>query len=370
MDEETWLISSPNQPDLQNEKDSEELEHWLQGAAKKIDFQTRSALSRRLQKRKMKKEAATTARLSQVVDKALEKIEETSAENGSDSPRNKSVERTNQSKEESDSDNEIFFDAHSDGANTSNTTGKNIPLPLSEKLNVVMEQDEKLIRSTDSLTKSYSYDQTTPIGSQPSTANGRPIQEWKTPTSRQDTNGYSTRQTQERLPRESIYVTPPTDGQPQDLQEIERRAKQQEEELHMELLNLRRDRVCSSQSDRTPQSRPTSSSSTSSSVNPLTTSRSVDFRTANCMSLPRSADGSLSDLSSVSHPGSASRLPVLRRPMVNGRSNIPMPAPSRLETPKASTNRAYTRTLTGYTYRQSSVPKSYNSMAMGDDDCF
>jgi hypothetical protein len=46
LDEETWLIS----PGEDGQK-SEELMQWLQGSTKTLDFQTRSALSRRLQKR-------------------------------------------------------------------------------------------------------------------------------------------------------------------------------------------------------------------------------------------------------------------------------------------------------------------------------
>lgn len=68
FDEETWLISVPSPSNEKGaigigdgvskldgnvrEDDDEKLDEWLEGALKKVDFRTRSALSRRLDKKR------------------------------------------------------------------------------------------------------------------------------------------------------------------------------------------------------------------------------------------------------------------------------------------------------------------------------
>ncbi|VBB33883.1 unnamed protein product [Acanthocheilonema viteae] len=49
FDEETWLVEPPNLPTQSNStQESGRIAEWLQGAAMNVDFQTRSALSRKL----------------------------------------------------------------------------------------------------------------------------------------------------------------------------------------------------------------------------------------------------------------------------------------------------------------------------------
>ncbi|VDK73566.1 unnamed protein product [Litomosoides sigmodontis] len=49
FDEETWLVEPPNVPTQSNSAHgSGRIAEWLQGAAMNVDFQTRSALSRKL----------------------------------------------------------------------------------------------------------------------------------------------------------------------------------------------------------------------------------------------------------------------------------------------------------------------------------
>uniref|UniRef100_A0A915PNV6 Uncharacterized protein n=1 Tax=Setaria digitata TaxID=48799 RepID=A0A915PNV6_9BILA len=49
FDEETWLVEPPNLPTQSNStQESGRISEWLQGAAMNVDFQTRSALSRKL----------------------------------------------------------------------------------------------------------------------------------------------------------------------------------------------------------------------------------------------------------------------------------------------------------------------------------
>ncbi|CAG9535306.1 unnamed protein product [Cercopithifilaria johnstoni] len=49
FDEETWLVEPPNLSTQSNsEQGSGRIVEWLQGAAMNVDFQTRSALSRKL----------------------------------------------------------------------------------------------------------------------------------------------------------------------------------------------------------------------------------------------------------------------------------------------------------------------------------
>ncbi|KAH7731122.1 hypothetical protein AAVH_00019 [Aphelenchoides avenae] len=382
LDEETWLIS----PGEDGQK-SEELMQWLQGSTKTLDFQTRSALSRRLQKRRQKKEAAT-GRLTQTVDKSLGMIEETSHEgaHGSENNNHKFVEADRKpAVDESDEGTQAAPQKRTDFQ----AADKNVPLPLSEKLNVVMEQDERFTRSTDSLSKSFSSDavmrasdtcDSPDVTPKVSVTAPTPSEPWSTPVRapraplKTTVNGATQnggRQPQ-HSPVQNGYKN--KNAEDEELSDIERRAKQQEEELRMEMLQ-RRERVASSQGDRTPSTRPTSSSSTSSG-NPLVTSRSVDFHATTYLT-PRSADGSMTDLSANSNPGSVSRLPILRRPTVHGKTGIPMPA-TRAMTPKSSipnVRSAYTRTLTGYAYRQPqqhSRPMSPRSDVgtLRDDECF
>lgn len=56
FDEETWLIEPPSDEnkqsvEAQSVSEDEDLDRWLEGAVKKVDFRTRSALSRRLEKK-------------------------------------------------------------------------------------------------------------------------------------------------------------------------------------------------------------------------------------------------------------------------------------------------------------------------------
>lgn len=60
FDEETWLIapsdiSSDFNQSITESNESENLNEWLEGAVKKVDFRTRSALTRRLEKKSKKK---------------------------------------------------------------------------------------------------------------------------------------------------------------------------------------------------------------------------------------------------------------------------------------------------------------------------
>lgn len=59
FDEETWLIepsdmSADFSQTISETNEDEDLKKWLEGAVKKVDFRTRSALSRRLEKKSLK----------------------------------------------------------------------------------------------------------------------------------------------------------------------------------------------------------------------------------------------------------------------------------------------------------------------------
>lgn len=51
FDEETWLMTGPENEKNGGSDDGEDLNKWLEGAVRKVDFRTRSALSRRLDRK-------------------------------------------------------------------------------------------------------------------------------------------------------------------------------------------------------------------------------------------------------------------------------------------------------------------------------
>lgn len=55
-EEDAWLLQDSNYTpilfDEDDAEDDEELNSWLQGAVRKVDFRTRSSLSRKLDKRR------------------------------------------------------------------------------------------------------------------------------------------------------------------------------------------------------------------------------------------------------------------------------------------------------------------------------
>lgn len=122
-----------------------------------------------------------------------------------------------------------------------------MPLPLSEKLNVVMEQDERFTRSTDSLSKSFSSDavmrasdtcDSADVTPKVSVTAPTPSEQWSTPVwaprapLKTTVNGAT--QNGGRQPQHSQVQNGHKNRNPEDeeLSDIERRAKQQEEGTH------------------------------------------------------------------------------------------------------------------------------------------
>lgn len=116
-----------------------------------------------------------------------------------------------------------------------------MPLPLSEKLNVVMEQDERFTRSTDSLTKSFSSDAVLLGGDvcdspdatpKVSITAPTPTTQWSTPVRVPRTHNTNAAMPNggRNAPRSPTYNGQQSPRQEdQELSEIERLAKQQEE---------------------------------------------------------------------------------------------------------------------------------------------
>lgn len=52
-DPETWLFSPTGEDKTKSKEEEENLEKWLKGAVEKVDYHTRSALSRKLEKKSL-----------------------------------------------------------------------------------------------------------------------------------------------------------------------------------------------------------------------------------------------------------------------------------------------------------------------------
>uniref|UniRef100_A0A914CMJ7 Uncharacterized protein n=1 Tax=Acrobeloides nanus TaxID=290746 RepID=A0A914CMJ7_9BILA len=346
-DDETWLCSPTNDNGVS--KCKEEVFEWLKGAPT-FDFQTRSALSRKL----MKKRSSKKPKLPSLEDEINELLmieadiandnsggyETTIVPAGSDSNNldGKMVTSTSAVDPvyDSDSDDELFYDAPDEpepGVSSSfEEPLQQKPLPLTEKLNIVVEQPENSILPSN-LTKSYSIDvpshhlRSSSVSpdtrSSPRAQNGQahkisPRQSRMTTSPRIPT---LTPRSSSRPPSldSEVKLTPCKT----DLSEIERRAREQEEALRAQL-KQQRGRLLSSKSDQNgPESR-TMSSSTSSS-NTLASSQSVEFQTANSTSGRPST--------------SASKLPMPAKRLGMGNSKIPMPTS---RTPAKTLNRPAT----------------------------
>lgn len=329
-DPETWLFNPT--PDSPKTKEDESLDKWLKGAVEKVDFRTRSALSRRLEKKKRK---VDKEKRRNNMESSLSMIEEVSSESGPLSDREQHRNRRPREKEnmaarkaiseasidsnddyEDEEDEEEYFDAPS--------TPKKLPFGR----NSAAQQSPRKIRG---------------INTMPRVAKDL-----------------------KKVKLENVKEETPTEWK--NLGDIQRRAKEQEKELQLELMKSRRDwqttaNKASTNANTTSRSRQNSTSSSASSIISghynnnnknannstqsctIPTSKSVDFRNnsssvKNCdqisIASSRSNEGSLADLSSFSASDQInqalmnSRLPLPRRPTIPGKTGIPHPTPKRI----------------------------------------
>ncbi|EJD74041.1 hypothetical protein LOAG_18589 [Loa loa] len=86
FDEETWLIEPPNlQAQSNSRQESGRIDEWLQGAAMNVDFQTRSALSRKLASQAARKNTRDKAILNGTSLAAVRECIESSADSSANS---------------------------------------------------------------------------------------------------------------------------------------------------------------------------------------------------------------------------------------------------------------------------------------------
>uniref|UniRef100_A0A915MGB8 Uncharacterized protein n=1 Tax=Meloidogyne javanica TaxID=6303 RepID=A0A915MGB8_MELJA len=359
-DPETWLFNPT--PESPRTKEDESLDKWLKGAVEKVDFRTRSALSRRLEKKKRK---VDKEKRRNNMENSLSMIEEVSNESGPMSDREQQRNRRPREKEnmaarkaiseasidsnddyEDEEDDEEYFDAPS--------TPKKLPFGR----NLAAQQSPRKIRGVNT-----------------------------TPRNPKD---------MKKVKLENVKEESPTEWK--NLGDIQRRAREQEKELQLELMKSRRDwqtttsNKASTNVNTSSRSRQNSTSSSASSIisghhNNITnkntnnsaqsctisTSKSVDFRSKsssvkNCdqisIASSRSNEGSLADLSVFSasdqiNQGLNSRLPLPRRPTIPGKTGIPHPTPKRILQKIEPAERM----------RNNSSPPA-DPTPMDDDECF
>ncbi|CAK5088546.1 unnamed protein product [Meloidogyne enterolobii] len=360
-DPETWLFNPT--PESPRTKEDESLDKWLKGAVEKVDFRTRSALSRRLEKKKRK---VDKEKRRNNMENSLSMIEEVSNESGPMSDREQQRNRRPREKEnmaarkaiseasidsnddyEDEEDDEEYFDAPS--------TPKKLPFGR----NLAAQQSPRKIRGINT-----------------------------TPRNPKDLK---------KVKLENVKEESPTEWK--NLGDIQRRAKEQEKELQLELMKSRRDWQTTTTSNKasinvntSSRSRQNSTSSSASSIISghynnntnkntnnsaqsctISTSKSVDFRSKsssvkNCdqisIASSRSNEGSLADLSVFSasdqiNQGLNSRLPLPRRPTIPGKTGIPHPTPKRILQKIEPAERM----------RNNSSPPA-DPTPMDDDECF
>ncbi|CAK5074705.1 unnamed protein product [Meloidogyne enterolobii] len=358
-DPETWLFNPT--PESPRTKEDESLDKWLKGAVEKVDFRTRSALSRRLEKKKRK---VDKEKRRNNMENSLSMIEEVSNESGPMSDREQQRNRRPREKEnmaarkaiseasidsnddyEDEEDDEEYFDAPS--------TPKKLPFGR----NLAAQQSPRKIRGINT-----------------------------TPRNPKDLK---------KVKLENVKEESPTEWK--NLGDIQRRAKEQEKELQLELMKSRRDWQTTTSTkasinvNTSSRSRQNSTSSSASSIISghynnntnkntnsaqsctISTSKSVDFRSKsssvkNCdqisIASSRSNEGSLADLSVFSasdqiNQGLNSRLPLPRRPTIPGKTGIPHPTPKRILQKIGPAERM----------RNNSSPPA-DPTPMDDDECF
>ncbi|KAI1724673.1 hypothetical protein Ddc_05920 [Ditylenchus destructor] len=219
FDEETWLTGPENGTD--NTDGDEDLGKWLQGAVRKVDFRTRSALSRRLEKKKQKHE---TKELRGTKDFNLAAIEECD----SDREKHKEQRRTLSVRQQNnimgtDEDDDLFFDAPSGEADqTANSEAYVTPRESHaySSLRSVRKGDSQ--GSQSRVNRVSSFD--TLI------APHRDISHRNLVPPSMDYSDSS------ETPEDPLHISP----KPTSLEEIERKAREQEKELRMECTSANR----------------------------------------------------------------------------------------------------------------------------------
>uniref|UniRef100_A0A915DHD7 Uncharacterized protein n=1 Tax=Ditylenchus dipsaci TaxID=166011 RepID=A0A915DHD7_9BILA len=369
FDEETWLTGDGLYENTGG--DEEDLNKWLAGAVKKVDFRTRSALTRRLDKKKQKHE--NKDRTKSKMDTLLDMIEEVSNESNSERDKQRDrglspkirVQQKQQNIVQSsmkasysdctdsfvEDEDDLFYDAASEQPQIHRTA----------ESFVTPSEHHHTAQSSAASTKANHDGPKLSVGSMTTPRrNG--------PATRSLRKSYSHFEEGQTNGSNALFSSP----QHMNMTELERRAKEQEQELKMELMSyMQHDRLYPrSNGDTASQhSRPNSSSSNSSANPVIATSKSVDFRSVASsvnseMSSSRSNDGSISDLSKLDNrPMFNSRLPLPRRPGIPGRTGIPLP------TPKSSVQ-SRRNTPNGATTPTPSQQTSSRYVNFDDDECF
>uniref|UniRef100_A0A183BZ34 BMERB domain-containing protein n=1 Tax=Globodera pallida TaxID=36090 RepID=A0A183BZ34_GLOPA len=338
VSEEDWLFvpddSIDKSPASKASEEKQNLEKWLRGAVEKVDFRTRSALSRRLEKKKRRADKEKRLRNNNNLESSLSMIEEVSSESGPMSDREQRMrprEKENMAARkaiseasvcsddevEDEEDDDEYFDAPSTPkktpqlANLARNHAKQL-LPGGILLRPGISQ--ALAETNGPTTKSVG------VAKGPR-RNARTIQQ------------QTRRQIQMQL-EEDEGVQNEVLVEWRDLGDIERRAKEQERELQMELMrdrcqrlgNTIRETHTGGTATTTSRSRPDSDSSSTSSIlsganasgcnalshSHLATSKSVDFRSSSghiadhsSIASSRSNEGSLADLSCSPSPSAS-----------------------------------------------------------------
>ncbi|KAL3118023.1 hypothetical protein niasHT_005266 [Heterodera trifolii] len=366
VSEEDWLFGPEDGTDtsaaVKTTEEKQNLDKWLRGAVEKVDFRTRSALSRRLEKKKRKADKEKRLKCGNNAENSLSMIEEVSNESGPMSDREQRTrprEKENMAARkaiseasvcsEDEEDEEEYFDAPSTPKKTQQLTNSvvrnNCKQQSPGRIMPKMGNNRQTLLGTNGGTPKG-------IGHKGPKRNARTIPSTKRqlPMQQEEEDGSG---------QDEVLV------EWRDLSDIERRAKEQERELQLELMRSRCQRLgnaCREVHVGTPATRPrpdSDSSSTSSVLSGgngsgaaayiqphshLATSKSVDFRSSSghvadhsSVASSRSNEGSLADLSccsdSLNQPPN-SRLPLPRRPTIPGKTGIPLPTPKK--TPKMS----------------------------------
>uniref|UniRef100_A0A914GXR4 Uncharacterized protein n=2 Tax=Globodera rostochiensis TaxID=31243 RepID=A0A914GXR4_GLORO len=372
VSEEDWLFVPDDSIDKSSaSKASEEkqnLEKWLRGAVEKVDFRTRSALSRRLEKKKRRADKEKRLRNNNNLESSLSMIEEVSSESGPMSDREQRMrprEKENMAARkaiseasvcsddevEDEEDDDEYFDAPSTPKKTpqlANLARNHAKQQLPGGILLRPGIGQALAETNRSTTKSVGV-------AKGLRRNARTIQQ------------QTRRQIQMQL-EEDEGVQDEVLIEWRDLGDIERRAKEQERELQMELMRDRCQRLGNTIREThtggtatTSRSRPDSDSSSTSSVLSGANAPGSSGHIADHSSIAssRSNEGSLADLSCCSenlNQPPNSRLPLPRRPTIPGKTGIPLPTPKR--TPKMSIVQV----------KKQSSPSGPEQM--DDDECF
>lgn len=296
FDEETWLIapsevSTDYSQTITGLNEDQNLNEWLEGAVKKVDFRTRSALTRRLEKKKLRREKKERLGLS---ENALAMIDEGSSEY---------------------SKNKYIAERWLSSSPSSSTSGN------------LMQRTDPLFEETDS-EEEYFYDTNT----------NNSMEKFYTPRDFQLPNVY--KNVTLRVAKEksnlkcnfSQKTLKPNELKQMNLSQLEKKAREQEQELRMELINRRERLFTPNINDTLQVSRPNSaSSSTSSSImNLMATSKSVDFSANQNDNKMQSQINNASEINRSDIKTPSSRLAMPRRLAVPGKTNIPSPAPKTL----------------------------------------